>query len=95
MKKSKVVRFIKIKAEKGQECIYCNNLPSRIVLYSDWTEALICEDCLVIKDKFKHFSKQPQYRGWNPFSAKEGQKSPIQNGSNAILQGFLEEERRK
>jgi len=67
----KPVRFIKIKAKQRQECRYCDNLPTRILLFSDWTECFVCEKCLVTKAKFKVFSKNPMWRGWNLLSHKK------------------------
>ena len=62
----KAVKFIRIKGEKGQKCEYCNNIPTRILLFNNCEEVYCCEDkkCLIDKAKLKKVSRDPQFSEW-------------------------------
>ena len=83
--KTQPVRFIKINAVPGQECRYCDHLPTRILLFSDWSEIFVCEECLVKKADFNGYSKDPIWSSWNPLSNKKAPDFPIKYGKNSIL----------
>lgn len=83
----KAVKFVRIDGEKGQSCDYCPNLPTRILLFSDWTEGYCCEssNCLVNKAKLKKVSRDPLYRTWNPLLTKRSKNSLVKSEEVSIL----------
>ena len=90
----KAVKFVRIDGEKGQQCDYCPNLPTRILLFNDWTEGYCCErkNCLIDKAKLKKVSRDPLYRAWNPTWMKKDKIFSINTLQNYILKGGLNNE---
>lgn len=83
----RAVRFIKLrKVEAGQECRYCDNLPVGIVLFPDFSECFVCQDCLVKEAKFIKNRKGEGISRWNPFQVKSRQNSLIKNTKLGIVE---------